>query len=83
MDDDNDFEIIQKPEDIEKINISDEENQDGEPVNMYKAISNRVNRLLNDKNYVSTDDMTTTIIFQAGNCYHENISPKNFNVKRN
>jgi len=50
--------------------------------NNFKIISQRVNKILNDKTYISTDDMETTIIVNAGNCYHENISPKNYNSKR-
>ncbi len=48
----------------------------------YKAITQRVNKILNDKTYISTDDMQTTIVMSAGNCYHENISPTNYNAKR-
>lgn len=60
-----------------------ENNKDGaDSNNSHKAITQRVNKILNDKTYISTDDMETTIVMNAGNCYHENISPKNYNAKR-
>jgi hypothetical protein len=82
-----DLEIEQDNKDtFEKIN-SDGENEnkveDPSLKNSYKSLSTRVNKILNDKNYVSTDDMNTSIILNAGGCYHENISPKTFNGKCN
>lgn len=63
-------------------NDKDEADSTTNNVNNYKAITQRVNKILNDKTYISTDDMETTIVMNAGNCYHENISPKNYNAKR-
>ena len=63
---------------------NDEMKNDGAESNTnYKSITQRVHKILNDKTYISTDDMETTIVMSAGNCFHENISPKNYNAKRN
>ena len=51
--------------------------------NLNKIISNRVNKILNDKNYLSTDDMNNAVIYREGNCIHEIICPKSVEAKRN
>ncbi len=61
----------------------DNEKNQNDQNNNYKSISQRVNKILNDKTYISTDDMEINTIMNAGNCYHENISPKGYDAKRN
>lgn len=67
-----------------EVEMQEEENEKNEndSNNNYKSISQRVNKILNDKTYISTDDMEVSIVMSAGNCYHENISPKGYNAKR-
>jgi len=58
-------------------NIKDEENN----LNVNKFITKKVDKILNDKAYLSSDDMNTTLVFSEGNCIHENICPKSSDSK--